>query len=169
MSELRTNKIYPRDGLPAGASGGGIVQVVQEIFTTVSTVSSTSFVDVGLSASITPTSSSNKILVIGDISSSGANGQYTMFQLVRGSTNIYLGTSSKTYIGSKVWYPASDNAADGEAIGNTNMFFLDSPATTSAVTYNIQMRVTGSSSILNGRASDDTSLASSITLMEVSG
>ena len=35
MSELRTNKIYPRDGLPSGASGGGIVQVVQEIATTV--------------------------------------------------------------------------------------------------------------------------------------
>ena len=169
MSELRTNKIYPRDGLPSGASGGGIVQVVQEIFTTVSTVTSTSFADVGLSASITPTSSSNKILVIGDISTSGSNGQYTMFQLVRGSTNIYLGTSSKTYIGSKVWYPASDNTNDGDAIGNTNMFFLDSPATTSAVTYNIQMRVTGASSVLNGRANDDTSLASSITLMEVSG
>jgi len=29
MSALRTNKIYPRDGLPAGASGGGIIQVVE--------------------------------------------------------------------------------------------------------------------------------------------
>ena len=169
MSELRTNKIYPRDGLPIGASGGGIVQVVQEIFTTVSTVTSTSFADVGLSASITPTSSSNKILVIGDISSSGSDANYTMFQLVRDSTNIYRGTSSKTHIGSKVWYPRSNSNTDGNSIGNTNLFFLDSPATTSAVTYNIQMRVTANSSVINGRIADDTSVASSITLMEVSG
>ena len=38
MSELRTNKIYPRDGLPAGASGGGIIQTVTANDTTSTTL-----------------------------------------------------------------------------------------------------------------------------------
>jgi hypothetical protein len=66
MSELRTNKIYPRDGLPAGATAGGIVQI-KEVFSDVRTdFSSTagSWTATGFSASITPTSASNKILVM---------------------------------------------------------------------------------------------------------
>jgi len=176
MSELRTNKIYPRDGLPAGASGGGIIQVVQTVLTDGLTYTNTSFADIpspGLSVSITPSSSSNKILVIADIACTGASGNYNIFQLVRDSTNIYLGTDSKTYIGSKIYYPAGYSGAavaDHAAIGNVCMNFLDSPATTSAVTYKIQVRVTAQTGGINRRVSiDDTSLASSLTVMEVSG
>ena len=63
MSELRTNRIVPRDGLPSG-SAGGIIQVVFTSLATGSTVTvnSSSFVDV-MSASITPTRSDSKILV----------------------------------------------------------------------------------------------------------
>ena len=172
MSELRTNRIVPRDGLPSGASGG-IIQCVQTVLTDGFTFTNTSFADIpspGLSVSITPSSSSNKILVIADISCGGADGQYTMFQLVRGSTNIYRGTDSKTYIGSKIWYTTAENASDGSSMGGVYMSFLDSPATTSAVTYKVQIRVTGSTGGINRRASyDDTSLASTLTVMEVSG
>ena len=172
MSELRTNKIYPRDGLPAGASGG-IIQCVQTVMTDGLTYTNTSFEDIpspGLSVSITPSSSSNKVLVIADISCSGAAGQYNMFQLVRGSTNIYRGTDSKTYIGSKIWYPASESSNDHASVGGIYMSFLDSPATTSEVTYKVQVKVTGSTGAINRRiSSDDTSLASSLTVMEVSG
>ena len=172
MSELRTNRIVPRDGLPSGASGG-IIQCVQTVLTTGVTYSNTSFADIpspGLSVSITPSSSSNKILVIADISCTGASGQYNMFQLVRGSTNIYRGTDSKTYIGSKIYYPVSDNANEHASQGGIYMSFLDSPATTSAVTYKVQVRVTGSTGGINRRVSDDdTCLASSLTVMEVSG
>ena len=173
MSELRTNRIVPRDGLPSGASGGGIIQCVQTVMTTGVTYTNTSFADIpspGLSVSITPSSSSNKILVIADISCTGASGQYNMFQLVRGSTNIYRGTDSKTYIGSKIYYPVSDNATEHASQGGIHMSFLDSPATTSAVTYKVQVRVTGSTGGINRRVSnDDTSLASSLTVMEVCG
>ena len=172
MSELRTNRIVPRDGLPSGASGG-IIQCVQTVLTTGVTYTNTSFADIpspGLSVSITPSSSSNKILVIADISCTGASGQYNMFQLVRGSTNIYRGTDSKTYIGSKIYYPVSDNANEHASQGGIYMSFLDSPATTSAVTYKVQVRVTGSTGGINRRVSDDdTCVASSLTVMEVCG
>jgi hypothetical protein len=166
-SQIRVDSIVPTTGVPTGG-GGGIVQCVQEVLTSTVTVTSTSFTDVGLSATITPRSNSNKILVIADISSSGANGNYILFQLVRGSTNIYLGTDSKTYVASKAFYPFAPNTDDGSAVGNTNMFFLDSPATTSPTTYKVQVRVTSNTGTINGRDDNDTCLASSLTLMEVS-
>ena len=166
-SQIRVDSIVPTTGVPTGG-GGGIVQCVQEVLTSTVTVTSQSFIDIGLSATITPLSSSSKILAIADISSSGANGSYILFQLVRGSTNIYLGTDSKTYVASKAFYPNSVNTDDGSAVGNTNMFFLDSPATTSPTTYKVQVRVTGNTGTINGRDDNDTCLASSLTLMEVS-
>ena len=47
MSELRTNKIYPRDGLPAGVSGG-IIQIVEKIDSTANTTTSTSWTNSGV-------------------------------------------------------------------------------------------------------------------------
>ena len=61
MSELRTNKIIPRDGLVSGANGG-IVQVVHAATDTHFTSTSTTPKTI-VSASITPTSASNKILI----------------------------------------------------------------------------------------------------------
>ena len=64
MSELRTNRIVPRDGLPSG-SAGGIIQVKSTTKTDTFTTNSTSFTDItGLSVTITPTRSDNKILVM---------------------------------------------------------------------------------------------------------
>ena len=170
-SELRVDRIVPTTGVPTGG-GGGIVQMVQTVMTDGVTYTNTSFADIpspGLSVSITPSSSSNKILVIADIACSGANANYNMFQLVRNSTDIYKGTDSKTYIGSKIWYPLADNNNDNATMGNINMVFIDSPATTSAATYKVQVRVTGNTGSINRRSSnDDTSVASSLTVMEVS-
>ena len=172
MSQIKVDSIVPTTGVPTGG-GGGIVQCVQEVLTSTVTVTSTSFTDVGLSATITPRTNSNKILAIADISSSGSNGNYIMFQLVRDSTNIYLGTDSKTYVASKVFYPNSDNIDDGGAVGNTNIVFLDSPQDNSPITYKVQVKVTNntgttSTGTINGRDDNDTCLASSLTLMEVS-
>ena len=63
MSELRTNRIVPRDGLPSGSSGG-IIQIRSTTKTDPFTTASTSFTDVtGLSVSITPTRADSKIFV----------------------------------------------------------------------------------------------------------
>ena len=69
MSELRTNRIVPRDGLPSG-SAGGIIQVRSTTLTTnvnvtIASGANTTFYDVsGLSVSITPTRSDSKVLVM---------------------------------------------------------------------------------------------------------
>ena len=167
-SQIRVDSIVPTTGVPTGG-GGGIVQCVQEVLTSTITVSSQSFTNVGFAATITPRSNSNKILAIADIASSGSNGNYILFQLVRDSTNIYRGTDSKTYLASKAFYPNSTiNSDDGTAVGNTNIVFLDSPQDNSPITYKVLVRVTSNSAVINGRDDNDTCLASSFTLMEVS-
>ena len=65
MSELRTNRIVPRDGLPAGAAGGGIIQVRNTTVTDTDTLSCNSaWVDSEIACSITPQSAGNKILIL---------------------------------------------------------------------------------------------------------
>jgi hypothetical protein len=151
------------------AGSGGVLQVVQSIKTDNFSSSSTSFIDVsGLSVSITPTSSSSKILIIADISVGGANSNYVIIQFVRNITPIYIGTDVKTYVATRNWYPNS--SADNASMASLSGVFLDSPATTSATTYKVQFRVTGGTGGINRRTSgDDTSMASSITVMEIAG
>ena len=156
MSELRTNKIYPRDGLPAGASGG-IVQIVQSIKTDNFASTSTSFVDVGLSASITPSSSSNKVLVRAVVcAGNGQSGSDNKIRVLRGSTVI---TTNDVFVRS-----ASISETETYVIE-----ILDSPSTTSATTYKVQGKVETNEIFINRRNNLDTMGESSITLMEVSG
>ena len=156
MSELRTNKIYPRDGLPAGASGG-IVQIVQSIKTDNFASTSTSFVDVGLSASITPSSSSNKVLVRAVVcAGNGQSGSDNKIRVLRGSTTI----------------STNDTFVRNASISETETYvieILDSPSTTSATTYKVQGKVETNEIFINRRNNLDTMGESSITLMEVSG
>ena len=153
MSELRTNKIYPRDGLPAGASGG-IIQIVNTTFGTSVSGTVSSRADIGSSLSITPTSSSNKILVIvytGHCSKTAADTQLD-FKVFRDSTEIYFFSSLNT------------NSAVADS-SNITIHYLDSPATTSSITYKTQVRnrndIGTITSNFNGSAE--------MTLMEVSG
>ena len=157
MSELRTNRIVPRDGLPSGASGG-IIQMVQTIKTDNFATTSTSFVDVtGLSASITPTSSSNKVLVrVVACAGNGQSGSDNKIRVLRGSTVI---TTNDVFV---------RNAS----ISETETYvieILDSPSTTSATTYKVQGNVETNEIFVNRRNNLDTMGESSITLMEVSG
>ena len=62
-SELRVNRIIPVNGVPTGG-GGGIIKIVQAQYASSVSLTTTTYVDTGLTATITPTSSSNKILVI---------------------------------------------------------------------------------------------------------
>ena len=162
---LTGSSAITRSQLPAGS----ILQVVQTTKTNTFSISSTSFTDItGLSVSITPISASNKILVFGDISIGGASGNFIIIQLVRGSTAVYIGTEALTYIGTRNWYPNSDSGADNTSMGSLSAIFLDSPATTSSTTYKFQVRVTGGTGSINSRSSvGDTSMASSITVMEI--
>ena len=177
MSELRANRIIPRDGLPSGSSGG-IIQVKSVTKTDTFTKASgggTAFVDVtGLSVSITPTRSDSKILVLYDMGW-GSNTGHCSCRLMRDSTPIKIGDASgnKTRVTGQMHHAGSNDQYDIEQVSGT---FLDSPATTSAVTYKMQVGTPFSSSynIFVNYHQEESDLAwvgrgaSSITVMEIS-
>ena len=133
------------NGASAGSSGtiltttspkaGNVIQVVSNIVnsnTTYFSTSSTSFVSTGFSVTITPTSSSSKILLLHSVIVENANTNIgAAFTIYRGATNLATGTS-----------PASLGQLRGSGAYidvNLCMNFLDSPATTSATTYTVYM------------------------------
>ena len=175
-SELRVDKIIPTTGAPTGG-GGGIIQVKSTTKTDTFDMPSndTSFHTVtGLSVTITPTRSDSKILVMYDMSWSAIDGHCSC-RLMRDSTPIKVGDASgnKTQVTGQIHYTSS-NQYDLENVSGTHM---DSPSTTSAVTYSMQVGTPYSSSYevyVNYHSEDGANLAwsgrgaSSITVMEVS-
>ena len=133
-SELRVDKIIPTGGIPTGG-GGGIIQVVESAdFSSQTSTTSTTFQDTSLTATITPKFNTSKILVLanGDAFVEGtANNVYGEIRLVRGSTEI-----ARIDHG----YDAGGSLAARLGL-NFSINKLDSPNTTSATTYKIQIRV----------------------------
>ena len=172
MSELRTNRIVPRDGLPAGSSGG-IIQVKMGTFTGKFNTASSTMVDSGLSVTITPTRSDSKILVQVSLGSLSNNERYkrAFMNIVRGSTNVITGDAAT---GHEVTAALNSRSADDNHIQIPVSFMvLDSPATTNAITYKVQLsRGSDSGTVyLNGSAGADSyagNAASTIIVMEVS-
>mgnify|MGYP001303628969 CR=1 FL=1 len=150
-----------------GIGAGKILQVKQAFKTDGYSQSSTSFADItGLSVSITPASSSNKILVMVNIFVSVADA--ALLRLLRDSTVIGAGTGNSggsDNTGFAMARMSASNLSDTH-----NVTILDTPSTTSATTYKVQGRPTESSANLfvNRRGSDTSyGAASSITVMEV--
>jgi hypothetical protein len=162
ITTASTGQVIPKAALPTGS----VLQVVSTTKTDTFSTASTTFVDLtGLSVSITPTSTSSKILVLVNTNySPSAASILAVFNLVRNSTNISQPATTPTYVGTATAYI---NAADnGMPFG---FHFLDSPATTSSTTYKIQVRTNIASSFaVNTRTpSVDTASTSSITVMEI--
>ena len=114
---------------------GSVLQVVQSELTTTFTNSTGTWQDTGLSLSITPSSASNKILIHwaipnGNTVSTASNG----FNLVRNGTDIAQGTGGTYNLTS------SNDSGGSSHIGVNSLVYLDSPATTSAITYKVQMK-----------------------------
>ena len=94
MSQLKVDSIIPRGGLPSGASGG-IIQVVSTTKTDTFSSSSTNTDITGLSVTITPQSSSSKILVFMSVTGTNQHtSQRFAFGLKRGSTEIAQGDAA---------------------------------------------------------------------------
>ena len=170
MREIRVDAIKTRAGAVPTANDvginvtGNVLQVVQTVKTDVFSSSSTSFTDVtGLSVAITPSSSSNKILVILHFMSGATGSNSPRFNLVRGSTNIAQPSGS---IPSSLHLNTSADI-DGRM---GSIVFLDSPSTTSETTYKLQGLTDGNSFIINrrGDSADKTSI-STITAIEIAG
>ena len=156
-SQLRVDKILPVDGAPTGG-GGGIVQV--KPFTLTNTAnggflletSSSSFTSTPLLLAITPKFSTSKILINVNTSSYNGGSGHTAYTIYRDSQNIGGSTYGMAdFTGSHNWRPFS-------------MMFLDSPTTTSSVTYRVYGRTTNNTLYFGG----DSDMVNAITLMEVS-
>jgi hypothetical protein len=151
---------------------GAVLQVVQVTKTDAFSTTSNSFVDItGLSASITPTSATSKILVLSTVSAAGNNATCGYYlKLLRGSTDIFIGDAA----GSRIRVTASNINSDNNFFTTNGLTFLDSPATTSSTTYKFQIATSfGTSTIGVNRSVNDTDNAntgrgpSSIVLMEI--
>ena len=158
-------------GKLASGVGGKILQVSQSTFTAATSTSSTSLVDTGLSVSITPSSTSNKILIMYALYMSVNENEYSgSTSIVRGSTEIFIGDAiSSSRRASAFMWPNSGR--DPHFVGHQ---FLDSPSTTSSTTYKIQYRSNYTSQTVYigrstiGVASDSHSTTpASLTVMEV--
>ena len=126
--------------LTSATSTGKILQVQQTVGTGTYSTNSQTYGDV-ITCAITPASTSNKIICIYKIGLSTANGGYSgAARLVRDSTAIYVGDAAGNRI-----QASSHFVADSDGIGNVKIFdqagtFMDSPSTTSAITYRLQFR-----------------------------
>jgi len=140
---------------PSAGGGGKVLQVVQGTTTTQTTVSTTSYVSTGITASITPSSATSKILVIWSTTWAKADsntGAGLNFKLKRTST--YL-----TFM-EGVGYDFTTSGNRGSAGQN----YLDSPSTTSATTYTVDMANFSGTSTNYVQVSSSTG---TITLMEI--
>jgi hypothetical protein len=164
-------------GLTAANVGIGS-NVVQTVKTDTFAIGSGTFTDVtGLAVTITPTSATSKILVMVYVvlSTSGSNNfdRNVQMRLMRDATAVFVGDAA----GSRTqatggWNPSNDVALHtGTAIGYSPVY-LDSPATTSAVTYKVQLRSDLGTGVLgrtgiDGDSSRSPRMPSSITAIEV--
>jgi hypothetical protein len=125
-------------GLKWAAAGGAgkVLQVIQATYSTQVNVSSTTYTDTGLSVSITPSSASSRVMIIATHSGTGKDTSDTSanMRLMRDATSVGIFAAIHALTGS-----SSTN------ISNLTISYVDSPATTSAVTYKTQINSSANS------------------------
>ena len=173
---IKASNFYGSGANLTGVSAGKILQVVSVTKTDVASTSSQSYVAIpGLSASITPSSSSNKVLVtlclggftgndtIDFLLTNGASAGGVIIQgdVVSGKKSVSTGSYSGGNSTGQGWF-----GAEGRTIQK-----LNSPASTSQQTYYVYWRVNGNTGYLNRNQNDGSQYAfrtaSTMTLMEV--
>ena len=164
--------IVDTDMLAAGAvtahkrGAGAILQVVQTFKNDSFSTTSTSYVDItGFSVTITPSSTSNKILLLNFAGlSTDGNSSVQYINLLRGSTAIAQPSVSTGFSSTATMFPQS--------ISNMiswSYSFLDSPSTTSATTYKWQIKGYTGTQYINQRAINDMPRTATMIAMEVAG
>ena len=179
MSELRTNRIIPRDGLPSG-SFGGIIQIKQKVIDGTYSESvppgySGPYGNLVDSESITPTRSDSKILIMMNLNVGASNDGNLSVTLHRNGSVISgaIGASP----GSRTPVTATEFTSNTSRQVQMNVTYIDSPASTSAQTYGFKFSVAENGNMncyLNrdnnfGGSYHTQKPISTITLIEVSG
>ena len=148
-----------------------ILQVVSTNKSDTFTTTSTTFTDItGLSVSITPSATSSKILAMVSFSASVSADIAIMFRLMRDTTAINIGDTAGSRTRASASMIFNDSVIQQ---GTYNWQFLDSPATTSATTYKVQMFVNTGTGYINRTGLDNDATtrprtAANITVMEIS-
>ena len=120
--------------------GGRVLQVVQAVKTDTASTNSATYADIsGLSVSITPSSTSNKILVECSVVTGGQADGFIAFKILRDSTAIGIGTAGTGNQTNASFSTAFGNASTHQfAVKPASWSFLDSPSSTSSLTYKVQ-------------------------------
>jgi len=165
MSKIYVDEIAGIASADTVAIPGHVIQVVQGTeLGSQTAITSTSYTDVGLSASITPVSTNSKILVLyqltGHLRLDTTSAQTAHVQLLRGSTSIAITLGRQRF--------ANTSGTTFAPITVTNNY-LDSPATASAVTYKIQAKIGNSGSNGDLMFNNGGDGESQITLLEIAG
>jgi hypothetical protein len=171
VSQTLTNKT-----LSTGTvyTAGVPIQVAVAQKTDTFSTTSTSFTGItGLSQSITPSATSNTVLVRAVINfGNSTSSMTTAFRLTRGGTAIGVGTSTGNRIPAGAWEEGV--SATQAATRQVVLEWLDSPSTTSSTTYAVETLVTAGTMYVNRSATDTDSssfyrMASQLTLQEIKG
>ena len=179
MSELRTNRIIPRDGLPSG-SFGGIIQIKQKVIDgtyseSVPPGNSGPYGNLVDSESITPTRSDSKILIMMNLNVGASNDGNLSVTLHRNGSVISGAIGADP--GSRTPVTATEFTSSTSRQIQMNVTYIDSPASTSAQTYGFKFSVAENGN-MNCYLNRDNNFGSSyhtqkpistITLIEVSG
>ena len=144
----------------AAAGGGKVLQVVQGTTTTTTALSSTTYTDTTLSASITPSATSSKVMAIIMLSTGitavvDGNGHGMHVKLLRGATDVFENTRALII----------SSPSGGVLLQNiTPMSYLDSPSTTSSTTYKVQFKCDAATTTCYTQIA---AMPSSIMLLEI--
>ncbi len=164
-------------------TSGSVIQVASAVKTdTFASTLNALWLDIsGLSVSITPTSTSSKVLVLVDVKGAGTtNSTVIRTRLTRNDSAIYTGdAASNRPLGLGQFYGGADAGTDIYYIAQIGGIYLDSPASTSALTYKVQVGADATNSTRTvyinrtqgdrNNTTNDTRVASSITVMEIAG
>tara|TARA_R110000851_G_scaffold133963_1_gene269065 strand:+ start:154 stop:732 length:579 start_codon:yes stop_codon:yes gene_type:complete len=156
----------------AAAAGGKIGQVIHTGLTSVtSTTSSTASAISGLTATITPSATSSKVLILVYLTGGSTGDAHATFQLFRGTTQIALGDAASSRSRATFGYRGEQHFNNYSAFP-WHVSWVDSPSSTSALTYSVKWFISSGTLYLN-RSLDNTDNAnyhrtvSHITAMEV--
>ena len=173
-------QIFTSSGAGAGAvfeaapGGGKIGQVLQGVGDTVQSFSSTTFTDLtSMTVDITPAATSSKMLVLVDLKFS-ASSSSVFARLMRDDTAIYYNDTLEDRVEVFTHDNNGGYTNDYAYLKDSTAIYLDSPSTTSQITYKVQGAVESSESFYLSRTKADRNAAatpervvSSITVMEV--
>ena len=147
----------------APAGSGKVLQVVAATYSTSQSTTSATYADSNLTATITPSSASSKVLVMVDtngIISTGNNNARGGLRLLRGATVL-------SYISTGLVYFTGGGGTSNGGVG-ASIAYLDTPATTSATTYKTQVNNNGGAGTIYFQFDDGTNgTTSSIVLLEI--